>query len=89
MLAKEWKANYAMLDVNLVQKLCQTLEDSDILGDTLLPECSEGQLLLKFGRRLESEIFGGKEITDPAWSTNENEATVRNQDSHARLRNPG
>lgn len=87
LLADEWKTKYPIPDVNLVQKLCQDLED--ILGDTLLTGRSKDQLLLKFGRRLESEIFGGKELTDPALSTNKSEATVRSLDSHSRMRNPG
>ncbi len=45
-----------MRDERLVQKLCRILEN--ILGVTLLPDDSEDQLLLMFGRHPRFRAFG-------------------------------
>ena len=80
LLAQGWKAQYAVRDETLVQKLCQTLEN--ILGDSLLPDGSEDQLLSIFGRRLQFRHFGMREVVFRGWSTNESESDVRILDSH-------
>ncbi|KAF8272453.1 hypothetical protein EI94DRAFT_1769734 [Lactarius quietus] len=72
LLTQEWKAEYAMPDETLVQKLCQVLDDT--LGDALVPEDSEEQLLSLFGRRLEFRIVNGQERRDTRWNMNDNEA---------------
>jgi hypothetical protein len=62
LLEREWKAQYAVRDETLVQKHCHTLEN--ILGDTPLPDDSEGQLLLSFGRCLQFRTIGRREVED-------------------------
>ena len=87
LLAREWKAQYAVRDETLIQKLCQTLEN--ILGDTLLPDDSEDQLLSMFGRHLQFSAFGMREVEDRKWATNGSESQVRILGSHGRLSNSG
>ncbi len=87
LLAREWRAQYAVRDETLVQKLCQSLENT--LGDTLLPDDSEDQFLSLFGRRLQFRTFGMREVEDRDWSTNGSERQVRIPDSHSRLSNSG
>jgi len=62
LLEREWKAQYAVRDEILVQKHCRTLEN--ILGDTPLPDDSEGQLLSSFGRCLQFRTIGRREVED-------------------------
>jgi hypothetical protein len=82
LLAPEWKAQYAVRDENLFQKLCQTL--GDILGDTHLPIGREGRLLESFGRHLQFTTFGQQELEKEQWSLNDCEAQVRVPGSHSR-----
>jgi hypothetical protein len=60
LLEREWKAKYAVRDGTLVQKLCHTLDN--ILGDLLLSDNSERQLLARFGRRLQFYPWGGEDL---------------------------
>jgi hypothetical protein len=71
LLEKEWKAQHAVRDDILVQKLCRSLEN--ILGDTLLSPESKGYLLASFrpGLQFDDE---GEEIND--WLTNASEREV-------------
>lgn len=59
-LAPEWKAEFAVQDETLIQKLCDTLDG--IMGDTLLSSDSERVLLSSFGRRLECRTVSGREV---------------------------
>jgi hypothetical protein len=72
MLEREWKANYAMRDDGLVQKLCQTLQV--ILGDTILPAGAKDYLLAGFLPRIQVDDRGRP---DGNWNTNPNEIKVR------------
>lgn len=75
LLAQEWKAERAVRDDALVQKLCDGLED--ILGDTALQTDAETFLLTKFSPLLE---FGGSGYglvpQGQLWLTNPSEAHV-------------
>lgn len=82
LLSPEWKAQYAVRDEHLLQKLCQTLDD--ILGDAHLPG-GYNQLLPFFGRRLQFPIMGQQEVEDLDWSENDGKAQVRILGSHPRL----
>jgi hypothetical protein len=66
LLRPEWKANHAVRDDALVQKLCHTLED--ILGETVLPAGAESYLLRYFPPELGHR--------DRLWLTNPSEAHV-------------
>ena len=70
-LSREWKANHAVRDDTLVQKLCRTLEN--ILGETLLPVDTESYLLARFLPRIQVDELG---YQDSEWSTNPSEAQV-------------
>jgi hypothetical protein len=59
-IPKNFKARYAVPDVTLVEKLCETLDE--ILGDTPISRGSMAQLLSMFGRHLEFRTFDGVEI---------------------------
>ncbi|KAF8339291.1 hypothetical protein F5887DRAFT_1062844 [Amanita rubescens] len=72
LLEREWKANHAVRDNTLVQKLCNTLEN--ILGDTLLAADVENQLLSRFSPRIQ---FGALGRQDPDWRTNPSECHSR------------
>lgn len=74
LLEEEWKAKYAMRDVTLVEKLCQTLEK--ILGDTLI-EDPQDTLLSMFGPRLGFTRLGQVERAKAKWSHNNSEAEVQ------------
>ena len=52
MLDEVWKANHAVRDDSLVQKLCDTLQD--ILGDEVLSGHSKNLLLANFSPSLKS-----------------------------------
>ena len=69
LLSEEWRAEYAVRDDALVQKLCDTLKN--ILGDTALSDKFESYLLSKFSPRLELDECG---FVDQAWSGNPSEA---------------
>ena len=56
MLSREWKAEHAVRDDTLVQKLCQALED--ILGDTPISAVVENYLLASFSPRLQVDELG-------------------------------
>ena len=71
LLETEWKANRAVRDNTLVQKLCNTLED--ILGDTLLAADAENQLLSRFSPRVQRGPFGRDESD---WRVNPSESHV-------------
>ncbi|KAI9465415.1 hypothetical protein BJY52DRAFT_1202193 [Lactarius psammicola] len=75
LLAPKWKAKYAVPDETLVRKLCETLEN--ILGDTLISDSSQNYLLSKFGRHLQFDALGGKEVEKPRWFTNGSESRSR------------
>ncbi|KAK2459466.1 hypothetical protein APHAL10511_008526, partial [Amanita phalloides] len=68
LLEREWKANHAVRDNTLVQKLCNTLEN--ILGDTLLAADVENQLLSRFSPRIQLGPLG-REVSD--WRANPSE----------------
>ena len=71
LLEREWKANHAVRDNTIVQKLCSTLEN--ILGDTLLPADAENQLLSRVSPRIQ---FSARGREDPDWSRNPSESHV-------------
>jgi hypothetical protein len=71
MLEREWKANYAVRDDGLVQKLCHTLQA--ILGDAVLAAGAEDYLLASFLPRIQVDEHGRR---DERWSTNPSEARV-------------
>jgi hypothetical protein len=70
LLEPEWKAEAAVRDDTLVQKLCDALKV--ILGDAPLAEGAENFLLASFSPRIQSNEFR----EDKDWSTNPNEAHV-------------
>jgi hypothetical protein len=70
-LSREWKANHAVRDDTLVQKLCHTLKD--ILGETLLAADAESYLLSSFLPRIQVDEHGHP---DKKWSMNPSEAHV-------------
>ena len=74
MLEKAWKANHAVRDDTLIQKLCDTLQD--ILGDKVLSEHSRNTLLAKFSPRLELDEFDFGTAFDGDWLENPNEVHV-------------
>ena len=71
LLEREWKANHAVRDNTLVQKLCSTLEN--ILGDTFLSADAENELLPRFSPRIQLGAFGRE---DSDWTSNPNESRV-------------
>ena len=71
MLDIEWKAEHAVRDDTLVQKLCRVL--ITILGDTPLAASDASELLLYFTPKLQV-TYG---VENPAWTVNPNEAHVR------------
>ena len=71
LLSREWKANHAVRDDTLVQKLCHTLKD--ILGETILAAHAESYLLASFWPRIQVDERGHP---DEKWSTNPSEAHV-------------
>ena len=71
LLEGKWKAEHAVRDDTLVQKLCQTLKD--ILGDTSLAAGAESYLLASFSPQLEVDERG-REIR--AWKRNLSEVQV-------------
>jgi hypothetical protein len=71
LLEMEWKAERAVRDGTLVQKLCDALEN--ILGDAPLADDAEKYLLASFSPRIQVDERG-REHSD--WSTNPNEAHV-------------
>jgi hypothetical protein len=56
LLAKQWKANRAVRDNTLIQKLCDTLEN--IVGNTVLTARARDKLLASFGPELQGDEFG-------------------------------
>jgi hypothetical protein len=68
LLEREWKAEFAVRDDDLVRKLCNSLEN--ILGETALSANSEKDLLARFSPQLGS--LGGFQIEE--WLTNPSEA---------------
>ena len=71
LLEREWRANHAVRDNTLVQKLCSTLEN--ILGDTLLAVDAENQLLSRFSPRIQFGVLGRQDLD---WTTNPSECHV-------------
>jgi len=71
LLERVWKANHAVRDDTLVQKLCHTLKD--ILGETLLAADAESYLLASFSPEIQVDKRGHP---DEQWSTNPSEAHV-------------
>jgi hypothetical protein len=71
LLEIEWKAKLAVRDDNLVQKLCNTLQD--ILGDAPLTEPVKNYLLASFSPRIQIDELGRE---DQGWLTNPSEAHV-------------
>ncbi|KAF8652885.1 hypothetical protein AX14_008326, partial [Amanita brunnescens Koide BX004] len=68
LLEKEWKANHAVRDDTLVQKLCSALEN--ILGDTRLVADAENQLLARFSSRIQFSARGREDLD---WRENSSE----------------
>jgi hypothetical protein len=83
-LLGEWKANHAVRDDTLVQKLCHTLKD--ILDETLLAADAESYLLASFLPKIQFDERGHE---DRKWSTNPSEAHVSFPDLHSRPSNSG
>ena len=79
LISKEWKANRAVRDNELVQKLCNTLKD--ILGEALLPEGAESYLLANFLPRIQVDERGHPILK---WSRNPSEAHVRIPDLYSK-----
>ena len=71
LLEREWKANHAVRDNNLVQKLCTTLEN--ILGDTLLAADAKNQLLARFSPGIQFSARGREDLD---WRENSSESRV-------------
>ena len=71
LLAKPWKANRAVRDNTLIQKLCDTLKN--IVGNTVLTARAQHKFLESFGAELQGDEFG----IDRDWITNPSEAHVR------------
>jgi hypothetical protein len=71
LLEREWKANHAVRDNTLVQKLCNTL--GNILGDTLLAVDAENQLLSRFSPRIQLTARGREDLD---WRRNPSESHV-------------
>jgi hypothetical protein len=71
LLERDWKAEHAVRDETLVQKLCHTLKN--ILGDTPLAADAENYLLASFSPNIQFDERGRE---DRAWSRNPNEAHV-------------
>jgi len=72
LVEREWKANHAVRDDTLVQKLCNALKN--ILGDTLLSADDENQLLSGFSPRVQRLGVFGQEAND--WTRNPSERHV-------------
>ena len=70
-LGREWKANHAVRDNSLIQKLCSTLEN--IVGDIFLSVDAENELLPRFSPRIQLGAFGRE---DSDWTSNPNESRV-------------
>ena len=70
-LEGQWKAQHAVRDETLVQKLCLTLKN--ILGDAALTVDAENYLLGSFSPQIELDRLGRR---DPDWLTNPSEARV-------------
>ena len=71
MLESEWKAEHAIRDDTLVQKLCQALED--ILGDTPLVAGADKYLLKSFSPQLQVDERGRE---NRGWKKNPSEVQV-------------
>jgi hypothetical protein len=71
LLEREWKANHAVRDNDLVTKLCRTFQD--ILEETPLSPEVESYLRRSFTPMLHFDELGAE---DQDWSTNPNEAHV-------------
>ncbi|KAF8815208.1 hypothetical protein BYT27DRAFT_7226480 [Phlegmacium glaucopus] len=71
LVEREWKANHAVRDNTLVQKLCSTLEN--ILGDTLLVADAEKQLLSRFSPRIQLTARGREDLD---WRRNPSESHI-------------
>jgi hypothetical protein len=71
LLEREWKANHAVQDNDLVTKLCRTFQD--ILAETPLSAEVERYLRGSFTPMLQFNELGAE---DQDWSTNPNEAHV-------------
>ncbi|KAF8351826.1 hypothetical protein F5887DRAFT_1068226 [Amanita rubescens] len=72
LLEREWKANHAVRDNTLIQKLCSTLEN--ILGDTPLAPDVKNKLLSRFSPRIQLGALGRE---DPDWRQNPSEIWSR------------
>jgi hypothetical protein len=82
LLEREWKAKFAVRDDDLVQNLCNGLEN--ILGETALSAKFKTKLLARFSPQLESFDDGGGDDDDDDdddddgqlryWLTNPNES---------------
>lgn len=71
LLEKEWRANCAVRDDTLVDKLCSTL--ADILGDTPLDATWAQYLLGSFLPRIQFDEVGGEDVE---WRSNPDEVQV-------------
>jgi len=71
LLKEQWKAQHAVRDEKLVQKLCLALKN--ILGDTSLTVDAENYLLGSFSPQIELNQLGRR---DPDWLTNPSEVRV-------------
>jgi hypothetical protein len=78
LLEREWKANHAVRDNTLVQKLCSTLEN--ILGDLLATD-AENQLLSQFSPRIQLTARGREDLN---WRKNPSESHVSVYALHSR-----
>jgi hypothetical protein len=78
LLQREWKAEHAVRDDTLAQKLCETLKN--ILGDTPLSADGENYLPSRFSPKLQVDELS---IEDKAWTTNSGKRTVRFPSFHS------
>ena len=72
-LEGQWKAQHAVRDETLVQKLCLTLKN--ILGDAALTVDAENYLLGSFSPQIELDRLGRR---DPDWLTNPSRVSFSN-----------
>ncbi len=71
LLRREWKAQRAVRDNDLVQKLCRALKNT--LGESLLSAGADNYLLPNFSPRIQVDERGHR---DETWDTNPSEAHV-------------
>jgi hypothetical protein len=74
LLRREWRANRAVRDNTLIQKLCDALQN--ILGEAVLSENAEKFILANLLPRILVESVDEFDYQDEKWSCNSSEAEV-------------